>query len=69
LIAFNRDFYRLLLAKRGWRQAAAGIPLHLLHHLIGIASVPAGVALYVRDRGADPRDTPLLSSDASWRSD
>jgi GT2 family glycosyltransferase len=69
LIALNRDFYRLLLAKRGWRQAAAGIPLHLLHHLIGIASVPAGVALYVRDRGADPRDAPLLSSDAPWRSD
>jgi GT2 family glycosyltransferase len=50
LLALNHDFYRLLLTKRGWRQAAAGIPLHLLHHLIGIASVPAGIALYVRDR-------------------
>src|SRR5438552_10980298 len=69
LIALNQDFYRLLLAKRGWRQAAAGIPLHLLHHLTGIASVPVGVALYVRDRFADPPDKPLLSSDTSWRSD
>jgi GT2 family glycosyltransferase len=69
LIALNRDFYRLLLAKRGWRQAAAGIPLHLLHHLTGIASVPVGVALYVRDRLADPLDKPLLSSDTPWRRD
>ena len=68
LIALNHDFYRLLLEKRGWRQAAAGIPLHLLHHLTGIASVPVGVALYVRDRMADPPDKPLLSSDAPWRS-
>ena len=69
LIALNQDFYLLLLAKRGWRQAAAGIPLHLLHHITGIASVPVGVALYVRDRFADPPDKPLLSSDTSWRSD
>ena len=69
LIALNREFYGLLLTKRGWRQAAAGIPLHLLHHLTGIASVPAGVALYVRDRWADPIDRPLLSSDAPWRKD
>ena len=64
LIALNQEFYRLLLAKRGWRQAAAGIPLHLLHHLTGIASVPFGVALYVSDRLADPSDVPLLSSEA-----
>lgn len=49
-IWLNRRFYLLLVRKCGWRQAAAGIPLHVLHHLIAIMAVPVGVAVYLRDR-------------------
>jgi hypothetical protein len=43
-VALNADFYRLLLRRRGPVQAAAGVGLHVLHHLSGIAAVPAAVA-------------------------
>jgi Glycosyl transferase family 2 len=56
VVLINGDFYAVLLRQRGWRQAAAGVPLHMLHHLAGIASVPFGVYLYLR---ADRRWGPI----------
>jgi GT2 family glycosyltransferase len=50
LLVLNRDFYALLLRRTGPAAATAGIGLHALHHLAGIAAVPAGVLLYLRDR-------------------
>jgi GT2 family glycosyltransferase len=50
LVALNRDFYALLLRRRGPAEAAAGIGLHALHHATGIAAVPAGVLLFLRER-------------------
>jgi hypothetical protein len=50
LVSLNQSFYRLLVRKRGWRQGAVAIPLHVLHHLVGIVAVPAGVVLHLRDR-------------------
>jgi GT2 family glycosyltransferase len=44
LVALNADFYALLLRRRGPVHAAAGVGLHALHHLAGIAAVPAAVA-------------------------
>jgi GT2 family glycosyltransferase len=38
LVALNAGFYRLLLRRRGASQAAAAIPLHLIHHLTAAAS-------------------------------
>ena len=51
LVALNASFYNLLLTKRGLRQAAAGVPLHVLHHLTGVAAVPIGLSqhLFARD--------------------
>jgi hypothetical protein len=43
----NHEFYRLLLKKRGPREAAAGVGLHVLHHLAGIAAVPVGIARFL----------------------
>ncbi|HEX6702955.1 MAG TPA: hypothetical protein VF101_19685, partial [Gaiellaceae bacterium] len=44
LVALNADFYALLLRRRGPTQAAAGVGLHALHHLVGIAAVPVALA-------------------------
>jgi Glycosyl transferase family 2 len=47
LVGLNRSFYVLLLRKRGARDAVLGVGLHALHHLTGVAAVPAGIAVYV----------------------
>jgi GT2 family glycosyltransferase len=44
LVMLNRSFYSLLLRRRGAGQAAAGIGLHAIHHAVGAASIPAGLA-------------------------
>jgi GT2 family glycosyltransferase len=49
LLALNQSFYRLL-ARRSRALAAAGIPLHVVHHLTGVAAVPAGVTAHLLDR-------------------
>jgi hypothetical protein len=47
-VLLNGHLYSFLLRKGGVPLAAAGIPLHALHHLAAAASVPVGVALYAR---------------------
>ena len=49
----NTDFYALLYEKRGLRQAAAGVPLHLLHHIVSVVAVPVGVSQHLRERARD----------------
>jgi hypothetical protein len=53
-VGLNHSFYRLLLRRRGAGTAAAGVGLHLLHHLTGVAAVPTGVALYAVERRREP---------------
>lgn len=53
-VALNHSFYRLLLRRRGAGTAAAGVGLHLLHHVTGVAAVPTGVALYAVERRREP---------------
>jgi hypothetical protein len=55
LVGLNRSFYLLLLRRGGVRLALAGVALHALHHLVAVASVPAGVAVYLRDQFRDGR--------------
>jgi GT2 family glycosyltransferase len=43
LVALNADFYALLARRRGPAEAAAGVGLHVLHHLTGAAAVPLGL--------------------------
>jgi hypothetical protein len=50
LVALNADFYRLLARRRGPVEAAVGVGLHALHHLAGIAAVPAALARRSRVR-------------------
>jgi Glycosyl transferase family group 2 len=52
LISLNASFYALLLRTRGRRQAAAGLPLHALHHLISVAAVPIAVSQHALSRTA-----------------
>jgi GT2 family glycosyltransferase len=53
LFCLNTDFYVLLYKKRGFRQAAAGVPLHLLHHLVSVVAVPLGVSQHLRAKARD----------------
>jgi GT2 family glycosyltransferase len=48
IVILNRSFYRVLLRRRGAVATAAAVPLHVLHHLVGIAAVPEGIRRYLR---------------------
>jgi GT2 family glycosyltransferase len=50
LLGLNRDFYALLVRRRGPGEAVLGVGLHALHHLAAAASVPAGVLMHARER-------------------
>jgi hypothetical protein len=50
IITLNQSFYRLLLRQRGAAVVAAGLPLHIIHHLAGVAAVPAGVRRHLLGR-------------------
>jgi len=50
-VAPNLSFYALLARRRGRLQALVGVGLHAVHHLAGIAAIPAGVAAYLAERG------------------
>src|SRR5579859_2440205 len=48
LVALNRSFYSLLARRRGPAEAAAGVGLHALHHLLAALSVPVALIEYLR---------------------
>jgi hypothetical protein len=57
-VALNRSFHGTLLRRLGPSKTPAAVGLHALHHLVGIASVPAGVIAFVtrrRSRGPSTR--------------
>jgi GT2 family glycosyltransferase len=57
-VALNRSFHGTLLRRLGPSKTPAAVGLHALHHLVGIASVPAGVIAFVtrrRTRGPSTR--------------
>jgi len=50
LVALNRSFYALLARRRGRAEAAAGVGLHALHHLVAALSVPVALVERLRRR-------------------
>jgi hypothetical protein len=50
LLVLNLSFYRLLMRRLGPLQAAAGVGLHVVHHLVSVAAVVLGVVLYIARR-------------------
>ena len=48
IFMLNHSFYRLVLRRRGPAFAAAALPLHVVHHLVGLAAVPEGFRRYLR---------------------
>lgn len=50
LLALNRRLYTLLFRRYGAVQAALGVPLHVLHHLTAVVSVPFGLLAHLRER-------------------
>ncbi|MGZ4403352.1 MAG: hypothetical protein ACXVRI_10970, partial [Gaiellaceae bacterium] len=57
LVALNAGFYILLYERRGLRQTAIGIPLHVLHHLVSVLAVPVGLAQHIRAKSAQRSET------------
>ena len=55
LVALNARFYVLLARRRGPSMAVTGIGLHALHHLVGVAAVPAGIVAHLLSRRRKPR--------------
>jgi GT2 family glycosyltransferase len=67
LVAINRPFYRLL-GRHGLGTAVAGVGLHAIHHLTGVAAVPAGVIAHLLDRSPEdlvdqPASAPPVAGD------
>lgn len=50
ILVLNRSFYRLLVRRLGLRNAVAGVGLHALHHLVGVAAAVKGGAAHVLAR-------------------
>jgi hypothetical protein len=48
--AMNSDLYAKVASRRGPLEAAAAVPLHVMHHVSATAAIPAGVALHLRRR-------------------
>ena len=46
LTTLNFSFYRLLARRRGLRQAALGLPLHIVHYLVSVAALVLGLAQF-----------------------
>jgi glycosyltransferase involved in cell wall biosynthesis len=51
LVAVNAGFYELLWRRGGPGLVLAGVPLHVLHHLLAAASVPVAVVGHVLEDG------------------
>ena len=49
-LALERRLYALLRRQGGLGLAAAGLPLHLLHHLVSVASIPLAAVAHLRSR-------------------
>jgi GT2 family glycosyltransferase len=49
-VTLNRSFHGTLLRRLGPSRTPAAVALHALHHLVGIASVPAGVIAFITRR-------------------
>lgn len=54
VLALNRGFYGLLGRRGGLRLLLAGIPLHLVHQLTAVASVPVAIVLHLADPATRP---------------
>jgi glycosyltransferase involved in cell wall biosynthesis len=55
LLVLNRRFYALLLRREGPARAAAGVGLHAVHHLTGVAAAATALGRSVRGRRATRR--------------
>lgn len=64
LIGLNRGFYALLASRLGPHGMAAGVVLHLVHHLTALAAAPAGLVLYLRWRRSDRPSSSRAQSPA-----
>jgi hypothetical protein len=65
LVALNRPFYKLLLRRRGPMETAGGVVVHMVHHLVSLASVLAGVLIHLTEarRATEEQPEPVRSED------
>jgi GT2 family glycosyltransferase len=55
ILLLNRSFYVLLVRRGGPRLLAAGVGLHVVHHLLSAAAVPVGLAAHLGAGSVPPR--------------
>ncbi len=55
ILFLNRSFYLLLARRGGPRLAAAGVGLHVTHHLVSAVAVPVAIAGHLGRRLRSPR--------------
>lgn len=66
-LGLNRRLYAMLLQSMGPARTAAGFLLHSLHHLVAVASVPAGIVVALAERQSRPTEAlgqPCRRADA-----
>lgn len=55
MVAMNHDFYALLRRQLGWRGAAYGPPLHVLHHLTALSGIAPAIVLHLVEHRRETR--------------
>lgn len=66
LVGLNRAFYGLLVRQLGPWNAAVGVLLHVLHHLVAIIAVPIGIGVVaVAFASAARSDEPVPATSAA----
>jgi hypothetical protein len=61
LVALNASFYALLLRRRGPAQAAVGVGLHAIHHVVSAAALPVGALSHARDELSGARTSRRIA--------
>lgn len=54
-VGLNPDLYQRLFVRLGPRGVVLGLPLHVLHQLVGLAALPVGAVAAVTSTAADER--------------
>lgn len=57
-VTLNRAFYALVARRRGPLDAALGVGIHGVHHLVAVASVPAGIIAGLRSAARPDVEPP-----------
>jgi GT2 family glycosyltransferase len=61
IVVLNQSLYRLFFRQRGAAATVAALPLHVVHHLVGVAALPVGAARHLLRRSSNSGTGPSRS--------